>query len=447
MCKKLRLKSIVGALVVALCLVSAGQAVEPVAHWTFDEVLVVDANDPNDSNATMSIVPDVSGNGYDGILQSKVVVSANDPNDPNATMEIVIESPADAVDPLIEGGVLVCDSNGFVEIPVEAWNDNIFEGYTVSFSILIPELMGTIPMAAKMWREDGSEVRNFGCHAPWSNGRVYFDTTPVPIAAGGNARYQRINTGNISDQIIGKWVTYFFVYEPGRQEIYLNGELVASGTGTGAIYQDTTVFSIGANADGMEGFIGSMDDVRLYDVALTVDEIQDAMGIPVDPDPNVVTLMVFPITSLELDDPNDDDPNTHIMATAINGVGVDTLVLGTTTADPDTQERVDNFDVSQDSDYARRDSENFVTTMFDVPVSVIYILEKDGQDGGYVEALNAEGGTISDRLDFTGDDFSKTPSSQWIIGGMMVIADMPVNGIRIWSTGIDVQSVSGIPVL
>jgi len=72
-------------------------------------------------------------------------------------------------------------------------------------------------------------------------------------------------------------------------------------------------------------------------------------------------------------------------------------------------------------------------------------VEKDGQDSGYVEVLNAEGGTISDRVDFTGDNFSKTPSSQWIIGGMMVIADMPVNGIRIWSTGIDVQSISAIP--
>ena len=105
MCKKLRLKSIVGALVVALCLVSAGQAVEPIAHWTFDEVVVEDG---------ISIAPDVSGNGYDGILQSKVVVSANDPNDPNATMEIVIDSPADAVDPLIMDGVLVVDGMGFV---------------------------------------------------------------------------------------------------------------------------------------------------------------------------------------------------------------------------------------------------------------------------------------------------------------------------------------------
>ena len=165
----------------------------------------------------------------------------------------------------------------------------------------------------------------------------------------------------------------------------------------------------------------------------------------VDPDPNEVTLMIAPIGTLLLDDPNDDDPNTPILITSINGTSTDALVQGTTTANPDNQERADNFDVSQDSDYARRDSENFVTTMFDVPVSVIYIVEKDGQDSGYVEVLNAEGGTISDRVDFTGDNFSKTPSSQWLIGGMMVIADIPVNGIRIWSTGIDVQSISAIP--
>ena len=240
----------------------------------------------------------------------------------------------------------------------------------------------------------------------------------------------------------------------GLMTIYINGVLDAWMPDLGANDWNGGTVMMGSRPGRpeTEHYKGLLDDIQIFNCVLNKFQIAKVMGAglpepepPVDPDPNEVTLMIAPIGSLSLDDPNDDDPNTPILVTTINGTSTDLLVLGTTTANPDNQERADNFDVSQDSDYARRDSENFLTTMFDVPVSVIYILEKDGQDGGYIEVLNAEGGTISDRVDFTGDNFSKTPSSQWIIGGMMVIADVPVNGIRIWSTGIDVQSVSAIP--
>jgi hypothetical protein len=155
---------------------------------------------------------------------------------------------------------------------------------------------------------------------------------------------------------------------------------------------------------------------------------------------------VAPIDSLVVDDPNDDDPETPIVATAINGIGIEDLILGVTTANPDNQQRVDNYNVDSDSDYARREpGTNFVTTMFDVPVVQVFVLEKDGNDSGYVLPLDADGLAIGGRVAFTADDFLKTETSQWTVGGMVITPEVPIQGIRIWSTGIDVQSVSAVP--
>ncbi|MFC1766628.1 LamG domain-containing protein [Planctomycetota bacterium] len=241
-------RSTVSALVVALCLVSVGQAVDPVAHWTFDEVVVVDAGDPNDPNATIAITPDVSGNGYDGVLTGEYA----------------------AVDGVEDGAV---DFNGtsVVTVPVEAWNDNIFEGFTVSYwsytdvasqnSVSVRAVTGT--------GEKGEKSANV--HAPWNN-IIMFDTRSD------DGNNQRLRIKNTSDQWISQWSHWTYVYTPGRQEIYLNGEPFASGTGTGAIHQDTTYFTIGAEAGGAYGFSGLMDDVRLYNVALTEREIWDLVG-------------------------------------------------------------------------------------------------------------------------------------------------------------------------
>ncbi|MFC1762622.1 LamG-like jellyroll fold domain-containing protein, partial [Planctomycetota bacterium] len=270
----------------------------PVAHWTFDEEVVVDANDPNDPDATITIAPDVSGNGYDGILTSV---------DPNA------------VGPVIMDGVLVCDGNGFVDIPVEAWNDNICEGYTVSFRMSIDTVHSTVPVTAR--GENNKFNRNFSCHAPWSNGIVYFDTRT-------EAKYDRISVGGTQDQWLGKWVDWTFVYSPGLMEIYLDGVLFLSGAKVNDIVlQDTVNFTIGAEFDGASAVIGMMDDVCLYDVALTGDEIRDILGLP----PLPVAHWTFDeVVVVDANDPN--DPNATIsIVPDVSGNGYDGTLEGDVT--------------------------------------------------------------------------------------------------------------------
>ena len=117
-------------------------------------------------------------------------------------------------------------------------------------------------------------------------GIIYMDVRPDA----GN--YQRISVDGTSAQWVSQWSQWTFVYTPGQQEIYLNGELFLSGTGTGAIQQDSTNFNIGADSGHGRGLTGTLDDVRLYDRVLTVEEIQEVVagkepvtGPAYDPDP------------------------------------------------------------------------------------------------------------------------------------------------------------------
>ena len=152
------------------------------------------------------------------------------------------------------------------------------------------------------------------------------------------------------------------------------------------------------------------------------------------------------LTAAELD-PNVGDPNTLVEVLAINGIDVSKLILGTTTADfekfPDHPATdADNFDLTT---YGSLDNANVLQTVFAVPVTTVFVLEKDGNDGGYVLPLDADGLPIGGRVTFTPDDFLKTETSQRTIGGMVITPVAPIHGIRLWSTDIDVLSVSGVP--
>ncbi|MFC1764007.1 hypothetical protein ACFL6U_18275 [Planctomycetota bacterium] len=101
------------------------------------------------------------------------------------------------------------------------------------------------------------------------------------------------------------------------------------------------------------------------------------------------------LRTLDVNDPNVAEPSADIpmLVTAINGIPVEELILGTTTARIGQQERADNFDVSSIPGYTARTNDenpptNLVITMFDVPVSQVFVLEKDGNDDCTVTLLD-----------------------------------------------------------
>lgn len=84
-------------------------------------------------------------------------------------------------------------------------------------------------------------------------------------------------TIKLTDYTEGEWIHLVGVYEEGNGSIlYVNGENAASATPTGAIVDRTTpgLFRIGTyyNSDSFE-YMGSIDDVRVYDSVMTPAEI------------------------------------------------------------------------------------------------------------------------------------------------------------------------------
>jgi hypothetical protein len=164
--------------------------------------------------------------------------------------------------------------------------------------------------------------------------------------------------------------------------------------------------------------------------------------------------VVRPLESMEVDDPNVAEPSADIpiLVTALNGIQVSDLILGTTTARIGQQERADNFDVSSNPGYTARTNsenppENLVITMFDVPVSQVFVLEKDGQDDCIVTLLDANGDAVGPEIPFEGNTWAKTQTSEWVIGGISITPKAPIYGIQIYSTGVDIISVSAVPAL
>jgi hypothetical protein len=120
------------------------------------------------------------------------------------------------------------------------------------------------------WAHDGGN-RVAQAHIPWSDGNVYFDT--------GGSGYNRINKAATPGEYQGSWRHWTFVKNAttGEQLIYLDGVLWHSGTGLTLPMVNVTSFAIGSANDGGNIFPGMIDDVRLYNKALTVEEIQQVM--------------------------------------------------------------------------------------------------------------------------------------------------------------------------
>ena len=96
---------------------------------------------------------------------------------------------------------------------------------------------------------------------------------------------------------------------------------------------------------------------------------------------------------------------------SINGIGADTLVLGTTTFagiaahSQYPPQDADNFDLSVG---ASADDQAYVQTVFAVPVTTVFIVEKGGNDSGYIQSLDANGEVVGEMIPFSPVDFTDT---------------------------------------
>ena len=81
----------------------------------------------------------------------------------------------------------------------------------------------------------------------------------------------------------GTWTHLAMTYDGAVLALYRDGTLVSSTFVSGAIATSSGALRIGGNTIWQEPFAGTIDDLRIYDRALTAGEIADDMQRPVGP--------------------------------------------------------------------------------------------------------------------------------------------------------------------
>ena len=136
----------------------------------------------------------------------------------------------------------------------------------------------------------------------------------------------------------------------------------------------------------------------------------------------------------------------NVILKSINGIDTEDLILGVTIGDPAVAGVEDDFILERP--YGN-DLNGLWVTMFGVPVSTVFIVEKDGNDTGRFRALDAKGNPIGGYLPFAPANFSSAIAGVNAAGdamsGTAITAKVPIFGIEIWSTDLDPYSISAVP--
>jgi hypothetical protein len=80
---------------------------------------------------------------------------------------------------------------------------------------------------------------------------------------------------------LNTWTHLAFTYDGAAMRLYVNGTLAATTTQTGAMATSTNPLRIGGNTIWTEWFAGLIDEVRVYNRALSATEIQSDMTTPI----------------------------------------------------------------------------------------------------------------------------------------------------------------------
>jgi hypothetical protein len=165
-------------------------------------------------------------------------------------------------------------------------------------------------------------------------------------------------------------------------------------------------------------------------------------------------LTVSPLSSLEAEtDPA--NPTTLTSVLSINGTSASSLIVGTTTTDFEKHAgreavHADNMDLTT---YASLDDSTWIQTMFDQPVTTIFMMERGANDSGFFQALDADGNPTGEMVAFTAADFQLPDAGLKIVnqnaGGVAIESTAPISGLRILPPegklhSIDPASISAI---
>ena len=106
------------------------------------------------------------------------------------------------------------------------------------------------------------------------------------LAASGGGWNQLVSVGGPTASPVGAWTHVALTYDGTMLRLYVNGTEVASRTASGQITASTSPLWIGGNSPFGEYFAGLIDDVRVYNRALTQAEIQTDLATPLGSSPS-----------------------------------------------------------------------------------------------------------------------------------------------------------------
>jgi len=135
--------------------------------------------------------------------------------------------------------------------------------------------------SSSFWFVAASQGRGIQAHVPWSNGRIYLDSSGCCAAPS-----QRLDQAAPDGFDWTTWHHYAFVKNKEAKQIYIDGELLAEQTeGVGPLPTDFTQLFIGAASD-KNAPDGIIDDLAIFKGALSQKQIQDIVkGAPIGAPP------------------------------------------------------------------------------------------------------------------------------------------------------------------
>jgi hypothetical protein len=158
-----------------------------------------------------------------------------------------------------KNGYLALNGNNYTML--EYSDENMGDEVTIECWVKGNGVAGTNTTFLEAYDTLGNRIMNI--HMPWSNNNLYWD-------AGDETGFDRINKVMTSNEMDNVWNHWAFVKKQstGEMFIYKNGQLWHSGTNLNRSMGYIHRFILGANKDQTIKWKGSIDEFRVYNVAL-----------------------------------------------------------------------------------------------------------------------------------------------------------------------------------
>jgi hypothetical protein len=105
---------------------------------------------------------------------------------------------------------------------------------------------------------------------------------PLVPAAGGTFSGSIMHVSGVRAEPVGRWTHLAVTYDGAVLRLYVDGAEVSSRAVSGEVLRTSDPLWIGGNRPYGEYFRGVIDDVRVYDLALTPSEVRAAMTTPLE---------------------------------------------------------------------------------------------------------------------------------------------------------------------